>query len=47
MFLVIVQMETNLKDVDFFEILDGDHLLLHPAPKHIWGVILEQLCNTS
>lgn len=28
MFLVIVQMETNLKDVEFFEILDGYHFLL-------------------
>lgn len=32
-FLVIVQMETNLKDMEFFEILDGYHFLLHPPPK--------------
>lgn len=38
MFLVTGQMETNLKGVEFFEILDGYHFLLSippPTPKHI------------
>ena len=51
MFLVSGQMETNLKGVEFFEILDGYHFLLSIPPPHpqahLKGIRLEQLSSTS
>lgn len=35
MFLVIGQMDINLKEVEFFEILDSYSCLLYPPHKHI------------
>lgn len=38
MFLAIGEMEINLKEVEFFEILDSYSFLLYPPHKHIYQV---------